>query len=98
MLQNLFVNTLHDDFHINDNLASLDTTNYSSVLPSVTSQGLSDSQSLDENLVSSLEKNLEIIQQQEIDKTKNEIEIGAISDFVFNLDSSFNLTVRLKCL
>jgi hypothetical protein len=87
----LFANTLlNDDFHINDNLANLDT-DYSSVLP-VNSQNLSENQSLNDNLVSSLEKKLEIIQQEEI-KSKSEIDLvlSPMTDFVFNLDTSFNL-------
>lgn len=101
-LQNLFANTLlNDDFQINDNLDNLDTTNYSSVLvhPNVaTNQSMSDAQSLDESLVANLEKNLEIIQQDEINKTKNEIDLvlNPMTDFVFNLDTSFNLTEQLN--
>ena len=66
-------------------------TDYSSVLP-VNSQNLSENQSLNDNLVSSLEKKLEIIQQEEI-KSKSEIDLvlSPMTDFVFNLDTSFNL-------
>lgn len=95
-LQNLFANTLlNDEFRINDNLANLDTTNYSSVvLPDVASQSLSDSQALDENLVTSLEKNLEIIQQEQEQEIKeSNLVMNPMTDFVFNLDTSFDLTV-----
>lgn len=97
-LQNLFAThtLLNDEFHINDNLANLDIANYSSVvLPNVASQSLSDSQPLDENLVTSLEKNLEIIQQQQEQEFKeSNLVMNSMTDFdVFNLDTSFNLTV-----
>lgn len=94
-LQDLFAGTLlTDDFDVNNNLNNLEI-HYNPVI-SIESQHLPSNHSLNNDELPTLEKNVDLISRESTKNKDGEICIDPLTEFVLNLEPSFNLTEQIN--